>query len=43
MGKPGDERSELNLEGGLGVLPWKKLIQGSSNWLKITLMFVPQY
>ena len=43
MGKQGDEQNELKPWRGSGVLPWKNLIPGSSNWLKTTLIFVSQY
>ena len=32
-----------NLEGSLGVLPWKNVIPRFSNRLKTMLIFVPQY
>ena len=32
-----------NLEGSLGILPWKSLSPRSSNWLEAMLIFVPQY
>ena len=32
-----------NLEGSLGVLPWKNVRPRSSNRLKTVLIFVPQY
>ena len=35
-------KARQNLEGGLGVFPWKNLRPRSSDLLKTTLIFVPQ-